>query len=65
VPQPVGKGFLLLEGIGVHGMMRDRMMDGGFIMWGMGLLGLLFLVVLALGVAALLRSGPFSSAPGA
>jgi len=36
-------------------MMRDGMMGGGFMMWGMGLVGLLFLVVLALGVAALLK----------
>jgi len=35
--------------------MRDGMMGSGFMMWGMGLLGLLVLVVLALGVAALLK----------
>ncbi len=36
-------------------MMRDGMMGGGPMMWGMGLLGLLVLVVLVLGTAALLK----------
>jgi hypothetical protein len=34
--------------------MVDRMMDGGM-MWGMGLIGLLLLIVLVLGAAALIK----------
>jgi len=55
MPQTVGKGFPVLGGIGVYSMMRDGMMGGGSMMWGMGLFGLLVLVMLALGIAALLK----------
>ena len=34
--------------------MIDHMMDGGM-MWGMGLIGLLLLIVLVLGAAALIK----------
>jgi len=34
--------------------MMDHMMGGGM-MWGMGLIGLLLLIVLALGAAALIK----------
>ena len=36
-------------------MGRDGMMDGGWMMWGMGLAWLLLIVVLVLGIIALLK----------
>lgn len=36
-------------------MMDNGMRGGGPMMWGMGLIGLLLIAVLALGVAALLK----------
>ncbi len=36
-------------------MMGNEMMGGGSMMWGMGLIGLLFIAVLVLGAAALLK----------
>ena len=35
--------------------MMDRMMDGGMMMWAMGLLWVLVIVVLLLAVAALIK----------
>ncbi len=36
-------------------MMGNGMMGGRFMMWGMGLIGLLFIAVLVLSAAALLK----------
>lgn len=35
--------------------MMDSMMSGGGMMWGMGLVGLLVIVLLILGIAALVK----------
>lgn len=36
-------------------VMMNGMMDGGSMMWGMGLIGLLVILVLVLGVGALVK----------
>jgi hypothetical protein len=41
--------------------MMDGMMHGGPMMWGMGLVGLLVLVLLVLGIAALVKYVFFTS----
>ena len=42
--------------------MMDQMMGGGM-MWGMGLIGLLLIIVLVLGAAALIKYLFFSKRP--
>jgi hypothetical protein len=44
--------------------MMDHMMGGGM-MWGMGLIGLLVIIVLVLGAAALVKYLFFTKRPGA